>query len=99
MSSFYSLLLGLEVICVSHLHTNSSCFGLELRVFDVLLDDVLEGKHIPSVVVLWFDMTWSSLLHAGLSVVEVWYAASWLHKRVRSLTRLIHWHLWRADRL
>ena len=63
------LLLHLIVIICLHILTLLHHLSISLLVFDMICDDVLEGQHVPCVVLLRLNMSWLPVLERRLSII------------------------------
>ena len=72
MSLLVFLAFDLVVVEGTHFHAASVHICFDLRILNMILDDILKGKHVPRIVLLRFDMAWCPLLHVSFTVIEVW---------------------------
>ena len=71
---FFLVFLALDLMVVesTHFHAISVHICFDFLILNMILDDVLQGQHVPGVVLFWFDMANCSLLHTSLTMVELW---------------------------
>ena len=71
MSFLILLHFDLCIVCSSHLQAKVVLMCLDIRILDVVLDDVLKGEHVPCVVLLRLNMARCSLLNGRFTVIEI----------------------------
>ena len=98
MLNLFLLLLHLSIIKGLHLFALRRDFGTALLVFDMWCDDILQRKHVPCVVLFWFDVTWFPRLETCFdriqtlvrwTVIRPW---SFKHRTSMHLLVVMRWH-------
>jgi len=64
------LLVNLTVVESSHLEALFVFSLFTILILDTAFDEIIQGEHVPSVVCLRLNLTFSSSLNRGLSEVD-----------------------------
>ena len=75
------LLLDLRVVVCPHLLSLLHDLGAAFLVLDVIRDNILEGQHVPCIVLLGLDVARLTLLEGSFGIVELLVGRSLVRAR------------------